>query len=79
MPLAARGRFARWCGGCQGSASSRRAAVWPWQPPQHRLDMTAAVEDGSVVVTVTMGPSANQAAVRAELDRYTVKSRIAVR
>jgi fatty-acyl-CoA synthase len=42
-------------------------------------DVEAAVDDGSVVVTVMVGPSADHTAVRAELDRYTVTSRIAER
>ena len=36
----------------------------------------AAVDDSSIVVTITVGPSANQYAVLAELDRYTVRWRM---
>jgi fatty-acyl-CoA synthase len=39
-------------------------------------DVDTDIAHGSAVVTVTLSPSADQAAVRAELDRYTVTSRI---
>jgi fatty-acyl-CoA synthase len=42
-------------------------------------DVDAGVDDGAVVVTVTVGPSADHTAVRDELDRYTVTSRITER
>ena len=41
--------------------------------------MHAAVEDGSVVATVEVGPPADEAAVKPILDRYAVAWKIVVK
>jgi fatty-acyl-CoA synthase len=41
-------------------------------------DLEAAIEDGSIVATVTVSPSADQAAVKAILGRYAIEWRLVV-